>query len=58
MAHVTEDLNILNHILIHLNLDLHYHICACVHAQSLESCPTLCDPMDCSVPGFSVHGIL
>ena len=22
-----------------------------------ESCPTLCDPMDCSLPGFSVHGI-
>ena len=21
-------------------------------------CPTLCDPMDCSPPGFSVHGIL
>ena len=22
-----------------------------------QSCPTLCDPMDCSPPGFSVHGI-
>ena len=21
-----------------------------------KSCPTLCDPMDCSPPGFSVHG--
>ena len=20
------------------------------------SCPTLCDPMDCSLPGSSVHG--
>ena len=27
----------------------------CVHAQS---CPTLCNPMDCSLPGSSVHGIL
>ena len=27
-------------------------------AQSLQSCPTLCDPMDCSLPGSSVHGIL
>ena len=26
-----------------------------VHAQT---CPTLCDPMDCSPPGSSVHGIL
>ena len=23
-----------------------------------QSCPILCDPMDCSLPGFSVHGIL
>ena len=30
----------------------------CVHAQSLQSCPTLCDPMDSSLPGSSVHGIL
>ena len=22
------------------------------------SCPTLCDPMDCSLQGSSVHGIL
>ena len=26
----------------------------CVCAQS---CPTLCDPMDCSLPGSSIHGI-
>ena len=25
---------------------------------AVQSCPTLCDPMDCSPPGFSVHGIL
>ena len=24
----------------------------------IQSCPTLCDPTDCSSPGFSVHGIL
>ena len=23
-----------------------------------QSCPTLCDPMDCSAPGSSVHEIL
>ena len=27
-------------------------------AQSLQSCLTLCNPMDCSLPGSSVHGIL
>ena len=29
-----------------------------VRAQSLQSCPTLCNPMDCGSPGSSVHGIL
>ena len=24
----------------------------------IQSCPTLCDPMDCNPPGSSVHGIL
>ena len=23
-----------------------------------QSCPTLSDPVDCSLPGFSVHGLL
>ena len=26
-------------------------------AKSLQSCPTLSDPMDCSLPSSSVHGI-
>ena len=30
----------------------------CVHAKSLQSCLTLCDPMDCNPPSSSVHGIL
>ena len=29
-----------------------------MHAKSLQSCLTLCDPMDCGPPGSSVHGIL
>ena len=28
------------------------------HAKLLQSCPALCYPTDCSLPGFSVHGIL
>ena len=36
--------------------------CVCVHAcvsvLLAQSCPTLCDPIDCSLPGSSVHGIL
>ena len=33
-------------------------IYVCVCAQWLQLCPTLCNPMDCSLPGSSVHGIL
>ena len=29
---------------------------ACMHAQLLQSCLTLCSPMDCSLSGSSVHG--
>ena len=30
----------------------------CVHAKSIQSCLTLCNPMDWSPPGSSVYGIL
>ena len=39
-------------------------VCSCSHswvaaaAKSLQSCPTLCNPIDGSPPGFPVHGIL
>ena len=33
------------------------HISTCMRAQSLQSCPALCDPMDHGLPGSSVHGI-
>ena len=29
-----------------------------VEVLAAQSCLTLCDPMDCSPPGCSVHGIL
>ena len=31
---------------------------AAAAAKSLQSCPTLCDPMDCSPSGSSIRGIL
>ena len=31
---------------------------ACVHAKLLQLCLPLCEPMDCSSPGFSVHRML
>ena len=27
-------------------------------SEVAQSCPTLCDVMDCSLPGCSIHGIL
>ena len=27
-------------------------------SEVTQSCPTLCDPVDCSPPGSSIHGIL
>ena len=32
-------------------------VCVCVCVLVPQSCPALCDPMECSLPGSSVHGI-
>ena len=43
------------------NLDYssnNYSLLPPVCAKSLQWCPTLCDPMDCSPPGSSDNGIL
>ena len=37
---------------------IHGCIYVCVRAKSLQSCPTLCNPMDCSPQGSSFHGVL
>ena len=34
-----------------------YQAAAAAAVVSLQSCPTLCDPIDGSPPGSSVHGI-
>ena len=35
-----------------------YFVCVFVCVKFLQSCPTLCNPMDCSPSGSSLHGIL
>ena len=40
------------------SLLLSHQVQYCVHAKSLQLCPTLCNPMGCSSPGSSVHGFL
>ena len=32
-------------------------VCVCVRVHAHSAAQTLCDPMDCSLPSFSVHGI-
>ena len=32
-------------------------LCCCIGCSVAQPCPTLCDPVDCSPPGSSVHGI-
>ena len=34
--------------------EIEVQVCMC---SVIQSCLTLCDPMDCSPPGFSAHGI-
>ena len=34
-----------------------FDICNESESEVTQSCPTLCDPVDCSPPGSSVHGI-
>ena len=33
------------------------HGCVYRRSEQVKSCPTLCDPMDCSLPGSPIHGI-
>ena len=35
-----------------------FHLLKIPVSQSLQSCPILCNPLDCSLPGSSGHGIL
>ena len=53
-AHTLANLSPLIHVCPHFTVLLS---AVCVHAQLLQLCPTLCDPMD-PLPGSSVHGIL
>ena len=34
-----------------------HHLVRKKESEGTQSCPTICDPMDCSLPCFSVHGI-
>ena len=44
--------------MIHVKNNEMTHAAAAAAAKSLQSCPTLCDPIDSSPPGSLVPGIL
>ena len=39
----------------HYQIDFVTHLKSVQFSSVAQSCPTLCDPMNCSTPGFSVH---
>ena len=41
-----------------IEVGCHFLSKACMQAKLLQLCPTLCEPMDSNLPGFSVHRIL
>ena len=50
------------HVQIHRHLQNGTHVCLSTHTHISvqlssvgQSCPTLCDLMDCSIPGFPAH---
>ena len=48
----------LSHFMFNLkNLFKSFGLCCCLKVVT-QSCPTLCDPMNCNPPGSSVHGNL
>ena len=43
------------HIYIHILVHLYTSICVYQFSSVAQSCPTLCDPMNRSMPGLAVH---
>ena len=56
--YICKPLKLLSALQKMMILVLQVYIYACMCVQSLKSCPTVCDPMDCSPPDSSVHGLL
>ena len=44
--------------LLDVTFPVYYSVAAAAAAKSLQSCPTLCDPIDGSPPSSPVPGIL
>ena len=45
-----------NYEICGVHAEYHHNLNIAMQALLLQSCPTLCNPVDCSPPGSSVHG--
>ena len=52
----TQQRDVLTDIIIHLKMVNFMYVS--MRAKLLQSCTTLCNPVDCSPPGSFLHGIL
>ena len=55
VIHIVKGFGIVNEVEIDVFLELSCFFDS--ESEVTQSCLTLCDPMDCSLPGSSVHGI-
>ena len=55
--HAGQWMNILLlYVSFHLLMDIRVHFLCCGVCLVAQACPTLCDPVDCNLPDFPVHG--
>ena len=55
---INQEVEINKYTLLYIKDLLYVYIYMLCYAKSLQSCPTLCDPIDSSLPGSPVPGIL
>ena len=58
LSFITFIITFVTYIILHSFHKRRYAAAAAAAAKSLQSCPTLCDPIDGSPPGSAVPGIL
>ena len=57
-VHGGQERNSFNRVFKDAEMMMYTKECACVHAQWLQACLTLCNRLNSRLSGSSVHGIL
>ena len=58
MDHSTPAFPVLHYLMEFAQIHVHWANVKVKESEVAQSCLTLCDPVDCSLPGSSLHGIL